>query len=193
MQKKNESINEVIKRYQESTASAEASREFHRENPNFCEETIAYFKRMGELAERAATKEDLKNAMAALGKQEVEQRGHGRRITDLEDVTKKHAAELAEIRHQNINQSLEIRHINANTQDMPKRLNNIESMLTVLTESALRPAKPVQTLKPHWIKQLPAPAWIAFSVVTIAFLAAATGTMQDLFGWLSSVKIFGGN
>lgn len=183
----------IVKEFRESVKSENASREFHKKHPDFCSKFMDCFERMGQFAENAATKEDLKNAMAALGKQEVEQRGHGRRITDLEDITKKHAAELSEIRHQNINQSLEIRHINANTQDMPKRLNNIESMLTVLTESALRPAKPAAALKPHWIKQLPAPAWIAFSVVTIAFLAAATGTMQDLFGWLSSVKIFGGN
>ena len=175
----------IVQEFRESVKSEHASREFHKKYPDFCNKTMDYFERMGQFAENAATKEDLKNAMAALGKQEVEQRRHGRRITDLEDVTKKHAAELSEIRHQNINQSLEIRHISANTQDMPKRLNNIESMLTVLT--------PAQTLKPHWIKQLPPPAWIAFSVVTIAFLAAATGTMQDLFGWLSSVKIFGGN
>lgn len=164
-------INETIKKYQESTASAEASREFHRENPEFCAETIAYFKRMGELAERAATKDDLNEHMETvtdvLGRQTIQIQGHERRINDL-DYRVKHLEQLATHTKIAVDANTAISKQNL---DLSKAISDTVNQLKTSTKAPAPKAT---------IKLIPWQAWLAISGGILLVFAMLTGQLADL-------------
>ena len=170
-QQETESINEAIRRYQESTGSAEASRDFHRENPNFCEETIAYFKRMGELAERAATKDDLDEYTEVL---KTKINGHERRINDL-DYRVKHLEQLAT--HTKIA-------VDANTAISKQNLELSKAISDTVNQ--LNIAKPKSKPIPA-IKRVPWQAWLAISGGILLVYAMFTGQLAELAEVLKGV------
>jgi len=164
-------INETIKKYQESTASAEASREFHRENPEFCAETIAYFKRMGELAECAATKSDLNEHMETvtdvLGRQTSQIQGHERRINDL-DYRVKHLEQLAT--HTKIA-------VDANTAISKQNLDLSQAISDTVNQ--LKTSVKAPTSK-NTIKSIPWQFWLASSGGILLVFAMLTGQLSEL-------------
>lgn len=164
-------INETIKKYQESTASAEASREFHRENPEFCAETIAYFKRMGELAECAATKNDLNEHMETvtdvLSRQTNQIQGHERRINDL-DYRVKHLEQLATHTKIAVDANTAISKQNL---DLSKAISDTVNQLKTSSKSPT----PKNTLK-----TIPWQFWLALSGGILLVFAMMTGQLSDL-------------
>jgi chromosome segregation ATPase len=167
---------DVVKKFRAALAdkSGDLSREFHEQYPKFCEKTLDYFERMGQFAENAATRDDLKSHIDTVTEvlsRSANQINHqDRRISDLE-YRVKYIDQLAT--HTKIS-------VDTNTEISKQMLHLVELSNAKIDQLTASP-----------IKSLPAIAYPILGVIALALIAAASGQMAAFIGWLGTIKIFG--
>lgn len=102
-----------------------------------------------------------------------------RRKQDVERIDK-HERQIKSLEHNMATMSLDLKHVGLSTQDLPKRLNNIESMITTLVDHAIgsnarEKAKPQSKLQIA-LSSVPSLAWVLIGVgVVLGIIYAFTG------------------
>ena len=111
------------------------------------------------------------------------------RITGVENAVEEIKAQIAQLQHNMATMSLDLKHVGLSTQDLPKRLNNIESMITTLVEHAMGSAnnqsgKATPKLQTA-LSYVPPVAWVLIGVGIVgglAFLLYGDASLIDKLG-----------
>lgn len=111
-----------------------------------------------------------------------------RRKQDVERIDK-HERQIKSLEHNMATMSLDLKHVGLSTQDLPKRLNNIESMITTLVEHAMGSAhnqngKTTPKLQTA-LSYVPPMAWALIGVGIVgglAFLLFGDASLIDKLG-----------
>lgn len=123
--------------------------------------------------------------------QEIEQLSL--RINGVENAVKEIKAEIAQLEHNMATMSLDLKHVGLSTQDLPKRLNNIESRLDIVIDHIMKidksPAIPQKQDKGSKIaeslRMVPNYAWILIGLGIVAgltFLLTGDASLIDRLG-----------
>lgn len=114
-----------------------------------------------------------------------------KRKLDVERIDK-HERQIKSLEHNMATMSLDLKHVGLSTQDLPKRLNNIESMITTLVDHAMSSAhsdnKKSATKIQSALASIPPLAWAFISLGIVAGLAYLLTGDTSLIDRLGAVK-----